>query len=630
MVEIIAQTGDKEKVQEVTKQIKKIDDSRTEFKKQALVNIMFLYGKHHLDMRSNYVNTRELDQRIIWEIERIRKASNVRRVSNYILPLFRSLYSRLIRMKANISVEPTTSTERDKTAARVSQEILENFWENCNQGNIWLAQDFTSMQPIIMRTVIYMLTLGNGYLFPYYNDKADTMIYDKNKDESFKSDAGEVEIRTVSPLNMFRDRFGRFFIERRFISPEQVYYEYEKDVKPVQTAVDQVEQQIRRLLEGEINEETEKEGVYVYTKFCLPTKKFPKGRMVVTTDNELLFDEEIPEEYGSKIPLFNCKYQDLGFTDHAQGAIEQVIDLQQDYNETLTRISSYKVNLSGKLLNPRGSKLSAKYDSETAQIINYNKGFKPTYEQGAQIPSYIISELMRIRRDMEDLMNSHDTSMGRPGGVKSGVAIDSLSENDFSMISPELITFEMTLAKMSSCVLDMIKTKYIEPRLLSIAGDDLAFEVNTYKGSDTNGQKRVKIRMGTGLPASRSERQAYIFQLLKSNLIGPDQAKKMLEFGDLEGVYKPLDETGAKVDLLNIISDNNNVNVTAEPWEDHTIRLKVINDFRKGPVYARLKPNKKEEVNLLAKQHEEFLLAETEAANSMGEPLPAPAAPQQV
>lgn len=628
-MEVISKTGDKEVIAKVKQGVKRIDDSRTEFKKQALINIMFLYGKHHLDMKSNYINVSEIDQRIIWEIERIRKASNVRRVSNYILPLFRSLYSRLIRMKANINVEPTTSTERDRDAAKVSQEALENFWENCNQGNEWMSQDFTSMQPIIMQTVLYMLSLGNGYLFPYFNPKANTLVYDKKRNDSIATDAGEVEIRTISPLNMFRDRFGRSFTERRFISPEQVLYEYDIDVKPVQGAKDHVEQQVRRLLEGEIDEAVEREGVYVYTQFVLPNKKYSKGRLIVCTDNELLFNDNIPEEYDSKIPLFNCKYQDLGFTSHAQGVIEQMVDLQQDYNESLTRISSYKNNLSGKLLAPRGSKMSHKFDSETGQIILYNKGFRPTYENGAQVPAYIIQELMRIRRDMEDVANSHDTSMGRPGGVKSGVAIDSLAENDFSMISPELISMEMTLSKTATCVVNMMKVKYIEPRLLSISGDDMAYEVNSFLGSDTFGQKRIKIRMGSGLPQSRSEREQVIFSRLKAQLISPEQAKKALEFGDIEGLNRTLDETGAKTDILNIISDEGSVEVMAEPFEDHTIRLKVINDFRKGSKYAKLDKEKRAEIDDLAQQHMNFLLSEQEAAGNLGQQLPPPAMPQQ-
>ena len=116
-METISKKSDKSIIEEAKAKVKRIDDSRTEFKKQALINVMFLYGNHHFSMKRNYKNASRLEQRIIWEIEAIRKASDVRRVSNYILPLFRSLYSRLIRLKANVHVTPTTSTETDRDAA---------------------------------------------------------------------------------------------------------------------------------------------------------------------------------------------------------------------------------------------------------------------------------------------------------------------------------------------------------------------------------------------------------------------------------------------------------------------------------------------------------------------------------
>ena len=195
------------------------------------------------------------------------------------------------------------------------------------------------------------------------------------------------------------------------------------------------------------------------------------------------------------------------------------------------------------------------------------------------------------------------------------------------MISPELITFEMTLSKVGECILDIIKEKYIEPRLLSISGDDMAYEVNSFLGSDLYGQKRVKIRMGSDLPQSRAERESVVYGRLNLGLITPDQAKKMLEFGDVD--EKPLDETGAKQDILNIISDNGSVEVMAEQFEDHTIRLKVINDFRKGSKYAKLDEEKKARIDDLAQQHQNFLLSEQEAARGMSNNLPPPAMPQQ-
>ena len=616
----------KEKAGKIVAEAKKIDDGRSEFRKQALINVMYLYGRQHFKMKQRQDSVSDIDQRIIWEIEALRKASDVRRVSNYILPLFRSVWSRLLRLKANVHVNPLTSTERDRDAASVAQEAAEHFWETCNANDTWLSQEYVGMQAIISKIIPLMLTLGDSYLVPFFNPKATSRVYDKSKGDIIKSSVGEVEAMLFSPLNVFRDRFNRSIITRRHISPEQVMDEFGVKVKPGRIDEDLVEMQIRRLLEGSETEDQDDEGVYVYTKYSLPVGD-KEGKIVVCTDNEVLDETDLSDCYDGKIPVFRFSYQDLGFARNSQGAIEQVIDLQQDYNETLTRITSYKKLLCGKLMNPRGSKVSVRWDDETGQVVNYQQGFKPTYEPGAVIPSYIINELMRIRRDMEDAMNSHDTSMGRPGGVKSGVAIDNLSENDFSMIAPELVDLEKKLADFTKCALGIMEKKYTESRLLAISGDDMAYEVKSFIGKDLNGEKRIKVNMGSNLPQSPEKRQQYIDHMVEIGYITPQRGKELSALGDIEGAFKSLDVIGAKNDILNIIEDKG-VEVLAEPFEDHTIRLKVINDFRKGNRYAKLDEDMRAKVDDLAKQHQEYLLQEQEASKRLRVPMPGPAMPQ--
>lgn len=617
----------KDLASKIKEEVEMIDRSRNELKRQWLVNVMFLYGKHHFMVSKRYGTGEEmLSQRIAWEIESLRKANTTRRTSNYILPLFRSLYSRLIRMKAHITAEPTTSTERDRDAARVSKEVLEDFWQNCNRNNPWLSENSSGMMAVLMKLTLYKMTLGNGYLIPYFNPKARTMVYDRLRDDIIPAEVGEAEVRAASVLHVFRDAFGRHTIERRFLCPEQVEYEYGVKVEPERVDEDSVEDKITRLLEGEKSDKDLTKGCYVYTKYCKPSIEYPNGRLIASTGNKVLFEGDLPSEYKLRSPVIEFRYQDLGFSSYSQGAIEQVVDLQQDYNFTLTRIAHIKKNLTGKILAPRGSKLSQKWDDEVGQIIYYAQGGKPEYMQPGVVPQYLYQEIARIREDMENLMNSHDSSMGRtPGQVKSGVGIANLSEIDNSMIAPELLSFEQKLGYFSDTILDIAQDKYSERRILKTTGDDMAYEIKSFVGSDLFGQKKVAIKMGSNLPLSLSERQAYIMTLRDKGYISSDRAKQLLEFGDLEGVYTGLDETAAKNDILNTIEGN--MQVLAEPWEDHTIHLKVINDFRKGSVYSKLGQDVRQRLDYLAQQHQEMLLQEQQAAAQSGVGLPPSAQP---
>jgi hypothetical protein len=474
------------------------------------------------------------------------------------------------------------------------------------------------------------MSIGTGYLVPYFNPKATTSLYDDIQKQVIEADAGEAEIRVASPLNVYRDCFGRHVIEERFISPEQVEYEFDQTAEPQARDEDSVEFQILKLLEGSNESSEKKEGVLIREKHCIPTSKYPQGRRIVATDSKILYDGPLPQECRNKIPLVEVKYQDLGFSSGGQGAIEQVVDLQQDLNFTAGRIYQYKKLLTGKLMVPRDAKLSVKYDDQVGQILHYAQGQKPSYEQGASAPQYLYEDIQRIMSAMENLMNSHHTSMGQdPKQVNSGVGISNLSNLDNQQILPELIMLEQKLGFAMDMVLNICQERYNERRLLAISGDDMALAVKSFIGSDLFGQKRIKIKMGSAMPTTMAERQAYIMALADKQYISKDRAKELLEFGDVDGVYTTLDETGAKQDLLNIIESDGSHEVIAEPWEDATVRLKVINDFRKGSVYAKLPEEVKMQIDQLAQQYQTMLLNEAQAAARMGGPLPPAAQPPQ-
>jgi len=623
----IADMQGKDLISGIKQEITKHDNGRQMYKRQAMQNVLFLYGRHYHTISKNHFSN-ELIDTIAADLEARSNRNKIQRTSNYILPLYRSLLARLQRQQANIHAKPTTSQESDRDAARVSKEVAEHFWQNCNRSNPWTENGLSGMQMVLLKLNTYQLTLGGGYLIPVFNPKALDFMYNDVTGSITEAEVGAVEVRVESPLNIFRDRFGRWVIHRRHISPEQVFYEFDKDVDPEPQNDDLIESRILMILEGAMQEE-KKEGVYVYDKYCLPTKDYPEGRLISVGGETILRDDILPPEYKKRLPPVQILYQDLGFSPLGQGAIEQAIDSQRDYNETLTRISQYKRNLTGKVLAPRGANLSAKYDDQVGQIVYHSLGFRPTMENGASIPAYFFKEIERIRRDMEDVMSSHDTSIGRtPKGVKSGVGIDALSENDMTQIAPELVMQERKLGYFTETVLDIMVARYQERRLLDISGEDLAYEMKSFIGSDLMGQKKIEIRLGSSLPAGKEARQAFIMNLADRGYISQARAKELLEFADVEGIYKTLDEIGAKNDLLNIIEDNGIV--IAEPWEDHTIRLKVINDFRKGSTYAKLDEQKRAAINDLARQHGDYLLLEQQAAAQQGGALPAAAQPQGV
>jgi len=217
---------------------------------------------------------------------------------------------------------------------------------------------------------------------------------------------------------------------------------------------------------------------------------------------------------------------------------------------------------------------------------------------------------------MEDIATVHDVSMSRvPAGVKSGVAIENLSELDASQLAPILLGIEQQLAFFSETVLDIIQAKYTEPRILSITGDTLGADVKVFKGEQLQGNRRIKITLGTSMPISKTERQTLILGLADKGYITKQKALELMEFGQLEGVYRSVDEQAEKSEIQELLKG---IYVEPQQWEDHTVRLAKLQEFMKSKQFRFLSQEIQQMFIAHQKQHQDFLMAEISAAKDMG------------
>lgn len=591
-----------------------IQKNRSSFEKQWLINISFLYGKHYFTIDKASVSN--LEERVHWELKNELRQKKVRRTCNYILPLFRALLARLLSMKANINIDATTSADRDRAAAEVSQEVLEDFWQMVNKHNPVLCQDYTGMLMILKRLFTYILAIGTGYLKPYFNPKTYAKTYLEGEIFEPTSPIGEVEAKVKHIFDVFEDPMKQYKIEQSVLTVDEIEAQYNVKVEPEEITMTEAEQKLINLLE-ETKTEKYENAVRIFERWNIACPRYPKGLYVVHTGKKILHKGDIPEEYKSRIPLFKFTFLDLLFSSFAQGAIEQVISLQEDLNYTITRIAAYKKWLAGKVMVDKQSKLETKWDDETGQIIYYSSGggagVAPKYEPGPSAPQYLFEDIARIKTNMEDILNVHDASVGRiPTQAKSGVAIEALSEMDAGALTPDLLTIEQSLAFFGETVLDIIEKKYTEPRILSITGEEFGVKVKTFKGENVKGDRRIKISLGSALPASKLERQKYIMMLEEKGYIDKGKARELLEFGDVEGIYISLDENLQKEENQHLLSPGMAVNV--EEWDDHTIHLKVITDFMKTKRYMELPDEIKQKFKEHRKAHQQYLLQEQEAA----------------
>lgn len=599
---------------DIQKDVDTIRTGRLQTEQRWLARIAFLFGKQHFVLNSRAASG--LTDRIQWELKNEDRKSKTRVVSNRILPLVRSLLSKILIMKSTVTIGPTTLMERDKAAARMGQQMINDFWKNVNKNNPRLCEETTGMMMILKRLVLYMLTMGEGYLKPYYNSKATAKAF-LNDRILPNADIGAIETRVLHPFNVFDDPMRRFIIERSVEDVDELedIYGVKVDSESLEN-VQESEQKIISLLEEDTGAKYEN-ATRVYHKHILPCKKYPSGRTIVATPTKILNEEDLAAEYKGRFPLVRFGYVEMPLSRYHQGAVEQVIALQEEYNYTLGRIKAYKKWFAGKIMVPRESNVGSKWDDETGQYIFYDRvGGTPVAVPGPAAPQYLIQELTRIKTDMADIMATHDASLGKvPVGVSSGVAMEQMFESDNSQITPDIIAMEMQMALFVDMVLDIAEARYSVPRVLDIIGRDLQpdlMQVKSYQGSDICGNRHVKVSMGSNLPATKEARRQAIMNMKKEGVITPEKANELLEFGDEEGIYRSLDRTQAKTENQLLLQPT--YLVKANDWEDHPTHAKVHSDYMKTDDYQKLSPDVQQKFIAHYEEHQQFINREAMAA----------------
>jgi hypothetical protein len=168
-------------------------------------------------------------------------------------------------------------------------------------------------------------------------------------------------------------------------------------------------------------------------------------------------------------------------------------------------------------------------------------------------------------------------------------------------------------------VLNLVQAHYTEPRLLSIVGDDHGPEVNTFMGRDVQGNRRIKIKLGSNLPISISARQEMLISLADKGYIQKKDALDGLELGDLSKVTDPPDKALAKVETSNMVRG-----IYHEPnqWDDHTIHMATHTEFMKTPDYFKLPQETRALFEVHVSGHQQAIVIEQQLAAGAGQPAP--------
>ncbi len=258
------------------------------------------------------------------------------------------------------------------------------------------------------------------------------------------------------------------------------------------------------------------------------------------------------------------------------------------------------------LLAPRGSIDPNQVTSEPGLIISYSPGFNPPTPLTLQnIPGYVIQELDRCEKDMEDISAQHEVSKGSvPSGVTAGTAIAYLQEADDSKLAHTVASLEEGVERLGNHFLSHVQQFWTRKRKVQIVGEDGQFEINAFDASDLKGAGDLNIVSGSAAPRSKAAKQAFITDLAKTGFITPQQALKYLEMPEASRLYE---ET--QLDYRQVQRENERMlqgeEVPINTWDNQLVHVEEHNKARKRQSFEMVDDNIKQIFEAHVEMHKE-------------------------
>jgi len=371
--------------------------------------------------------------------------------------------------------------------------------------------------------------------------------------EEEKYPLGELEYKVYSPFQLLPDETALDFEEiKDLITTEAVdvdvlcgiFGKAARDVKPedVQLGVMEQRMMMRMGLASPTDSRAE-HAAQVHTFWLLPgvyrDNDFLKdgihvvwvsGRKILSFSERFPFqDNRMPFAFFQHVPTDTTIWPDSVLT-HIRGpnleldkTISQIIENKDYMANPMWRIATQH-KIKGEVKNVAGGII---------RYVHVPNVPPPEPVLGMQMPPQVENLLAGLRAQILDVSGQSEVARGRvPTGVRSGVAVAYLQEEDDTKIAPTIENIEQSIAYLSSLTLSRVGEFYTFQRILRYYRRDGVFEALKFKGADLKNNVDVVPQAGSAMPKSKAARQQYALELISLGVLrDPKKIEEILELG---------------------------------------------------------------------------------------------------
>lgn len=529
----------------------------------------------------------------------------VRITSNKIASLLERNIAKLTKELPEAAARPVSDDDNDVDSARVATRILSH------------EQDRLDWEAMVTRFMFWPGTLGFSYMQVSW-DPDDGKLVGNTADITGHQGEGEslfegnVQLDIVPGYELYVDPSAmtmdnaRWAIRTIHTTREDAWVRW-----GVKLQGDSMKRSLALevlSLGGQESVHPSSEYVHVHQFWMVPNKAAPQGAVITWAGNEIIERKVFPYDH-HRLPFVQMNWLPGLGTREGRTFVTDLISLQTDYNDALSREATIRRTLTPKMLAPAGSIDPERVTSRVETIIYNPVGKPPTLElPSAQWAQQFELGMNRDSADMSDRAGIGDASAGQAAGTSAAASIMALQEADDTKLSLTAKELKIFIEHVGWQILMLTKQYWSEERTVRVWSEEDILAAYRYTGADISDQVDIHVDAESALPKSKSARMQLAFELQARGFFQDPQ--DFIRFLDLPGTDFIIREADmdTKRQWRETSQMLNGEDPVVQPWDDHLLHLKALNNFRKTTDYDHLPPEMKGRIDGHAAVHESLVL----------------------
>lgn len=521
-----------EEVGLVDAEFKRRQDERRPYELQWRLSLAFLDGNQYLDIAPGVMDL--VEQPILFDFME-------REVFNHCAPNIETRISKLKKVRPILKVKQSNRDRKNLHSSRVGTQILKD------------AEDDQRQRDRYNEELNWMEACGTVFEKKVWNPNIGRLIGYAQDPQTGQQKAvyeGDMETIVVPPQEFYPDscyakdiEYLKSCIHAKAFHVDEIFETWGVRVAPEDMEVQKLVKSMTGqgglgYGQGGFRFQTVKIKDHAIVKEYseLPSKKFPKGRLIIVAGGKRLYSGPLPFNVGDDnkpgLPFRRLICLERPGCFWGKTVLERMIPVQRRYNALRNRKAEYLNRCAiGQWTAEEDSVDKDTFEATAGEpgAIHWHRhgSTPPRPVQNPALPNDFDEELQALLTEFSILSGVSEVSRDStaPAGVKSGVAIGLLQEQDNTRISNTADNIERFKLQTGKMHLRLCKQFVQFPRTLHVMGKNNVAEVIDWMGSDLNSED-VILDSAPSAGESISQKRQMVFDLLGTQLLqNPDTGR---------------------------------------------------------------------------------------------------------